>query len=264
MQAEAETLRHIARDAAELAASLQGNVAVRDKGGGQGPVTDADLAVEARIVAGLRAAFPRDPILAEETVQDVAIGAPRLWCVDPIDGTREYSEGLDQYAIQIGLLVDGTPTLGVLALPATGQVFWGWEGGGAFVNENGAKRRIVLPRCDDLAHATLIHSRSHKSRKLRETIARLGIGATIEAGSVGYKVAQILLGRAHVYIHPGRATKWWDSAGPGAVLRAAGGDVRNSRGEPLRYAESWSHRFGLLFTAPGLADLVAARLASES
>jgi 3'(2'), 5'-bisphosphate nucleotidase len=264
MRNEAETVRQIATEAAELAARLQGTVAVRDKGGGEGPVTDADLAVEELIVAGLRAAFPDDPILAEETVQDVELGAPRLWCVDPIDGTREYSEGSDQYAIQIGLLIDGAPTAGVLALPGTGQVFWGGEGDGAFVDEGGATRPIVLPRCEDLAHATLVHSRTHKSRALREALARLDVGATIEAGSVGYKVAQILLGRAHVYLHPGRGTKWWDSAGPGAVLRAAGGDVRNSRGEPLRYAETWAHRNGLLFTGPGLADVVARALADET
>lgn len=263
MRTEAETARRIATEAAELAARLQGTVAVRDKGGGQGPVTDADLAVEQQVVAGLRAAFPDDPILAEETVQDVELTAPRLWCVDPIDGTREYSEGLDQYAIQIGLLVAGTPTAGALALPGTGQVFWGWEDGGAFLGEDGATHPIELPRCPDLAHATLVHSRTHKSRALREAIARLGVGDRMEAGSVGYKVAQILLGRAHVYLHPGPATKWWDSAGPGAVLRAAGGDVRNSRGEPLRYAETWNHRHGLLFTGPGLADLVARALAAS-
>lgn len=261
MRTEAETARRIVTEAAKLAARLQGTVAVRDKGGGQGPVTDADLAVEELIVAGLREAFPDDPILAEETVQDVELGAPRLWCVDPIDGTRAYGKGRDQYAIQIGLLVAGTPTAGAVALPATGQAFWGWEGGGAFLDENGATRPVVLESCTDLAHVTLIHSRSHKSAALRDALARLGVAATREASSVGYKVCEMLLGRAQLYLHPGKGTQWWDSAGPGAVVRAAGGDVRNSRGEPLRYAETWAHRNGLLFAVPGLADVVARALA---
>jgi 3'(2'), 5'-bisphosphate nucleotidase len=256
MQAEVEAVLAIAQDAAQLAADLQGTVDVRDKGGGEGPVTDADLAVEERIVAGLRAHFPDDPILAEETVQDVELSAPRLWCVDPIDGTREYSEGLDQFAIQIGLLVAGEPVAGVLALPAAGHTFWGWVGGGAYCDGD----RIELQPCTDLSEVTLIHSRSHKSRRLREVIGRLDVAATMEAGSVGYKVGQILLGNAHLYVHPGIGTKWWDSVGPGAVIRAAGGDVRNSRGEPLRYAETWGHRNGLMFAVPELADVVAAWL----
>jgi 3'(2'), 5'-bisphosphate nucleotidase len=138
-----------------------------------------------------------------------------------------------------------------------GHTFWGWVGGGAYCDGT----RIELRPCIDLGRVTLIHSRSHKSRKLQEVVAKLDVKASMEAGSVGYKVGQILLGNAQLYVHPGVGTKWWDSVGPGAVVLAAGGDVRNSVGEPLRYADTWGHRAGLMFAVPRLADVVAAKLA---
>jgi len=257
----AEEVRELARAAGEIAAGLQGRVDVRDKGGGRGLVTDADLAVERFLLDGLQRAFPDDPVLSEETRPHVELPARRLWCVDPIDGTHEYAHALPEYAVQIGLLVDGHPALGAIALPGTGQLFWGWSGGGVWVEEGGEARAITLAAGTDLAHATLVHSRRHVGAELRLALERLAVARLVPAGGVGYKAAQVLLGAAHLYLHTGRGTTWWDSAAPAALVIAAGGDAADARGQPLDYTGNVRHRDGLLFAAPGLLGPALARLA---
>ncbi|MHC4549316.1 MAG: 3'(2'),5'-bisphosphate nucleotidase CysQ family protein [Planctomycetota bacterium] len=264
LQQAAETACDLAREGAALATRLQGRVDARDKGGGRGPVTEADVAVEKLLLKGLRAAFPETPILAEETRQGVERPAPYLWCVDPIDGTREYVAGLQEYAVQIGLLADGRPVAGAVVLPATGHVLWGWRDGGCHLEEAGAVRALRPAPCRDLERATAIHTRSHQGPGLEQALERLGVARRIEAGGVGFKAAQVLLGRAHLYLHTGGGTTWWDSVGPGALILAAGGAVADATGSPLRYdGRDVRHRRGLLFAAPGLCEVVAARLADE-
>ncbi|MHC4160969.1 MAG: 3'(2'),5'-bisphosphate nucleotidase CysQ family protein [Planctomycetota bacterium] len=255
----AETARDLVREAAELAARLQGSVTARDKGGGRGPVTEADLAVEALLLAGLQSAFPNTPVLSEETRQQVDLPASDLWCVDPIDGTREYAKGLAEYAIQVGLIREGVPAAGALALPGIGAVYWGWQGGGCYLDGD----PVRLERFEDLSAATLIHSRFHRGSKLDRAVERLGVEDRIAAGGVGYKAAQVLLGRAHLYLHAGGGTTWWDTVAPAALILAAGGVVANASGAPLRYADDLGHRQGLLFAAPGVGEHAAARLAEE-
>jgi len=251
---EAEVARDLAREALGLASRLQGRVAVRDKGGGKGPVTEADLAVEKLILEGLAAAFPEDPVLSEETRTRVDLPARRVWCVDPIDGTREYVDGLGEWAVHVGLLVDGAPAAGAVALP--GCVIWGGVGG-AWAED----RAVTIAPLSDLGRATVIHTRRHLTPALRRKIERLGAGNSVAAGGIGYKVAQILFGRAHLMVHD-RGTTWWDSVAPAALLLAAGGTVTDARGAPLDYARDVQHRAGLLCAAPGLLGPALARLSA--
>jgi 3'(2'), 5'-bisphosphate nucleotidase len=256
----AETARDLVREAAVLAARLQDSVTARDKGGGRGPVTEADLIIEELLLAGLHAAFPSTPILSEETRQQVQVPARDLWCVDPIDGTREYAQGLPEYAIQVGLIREGVPAVGALAQPGAGT-FWGWQGGGCFLD--GTPVRLARFE-NDLPAATLIHSRFHRGSKLEHAVERLGVKDRIAAGGVGYKATQVLLGRAHIYLHAGGGTTWWDTVAPAALILAAGGVVANAAGAPLRYsAGDLRHRRGLLFAAPGVGERAAARLGRE-
>ncbi|MHC4817608.1 MAG: 3'(2'),5'-bisphosphate nucleotidase CysQ family protein [Planctomycetota bacterium] len=253
----AETARDLVREAGKLAARLQGSVTARDKGGGRGPVTDADLAVEALLLDGLHKAFPETPILSEETRQQVELPASDLWCVDPIDGTREYAKGMPDYAVQVGLIREGVPAAGALALPGIGATFWGWQGGGCYVNGD----PLRLERFEDLQAATLIHSRFHRGSKLDLAVERLGVEDRLAAGGVGFKAAHVLLGRAHLYLHAGGGTTWWDTVAPAALILAAGGFVADAAGAPLRYADDLRHRQGLLFAAPGVGERAAAKLA---
>jgi 3'(2'), 5'-bisphosphate nucleotidase len=220
-------------------------------------VTDADLAVERLLLEGLRAAFPEDPILSEESLPSAKLPARRIWCVDPIDGTHEYADGLKEYAVHVGLIEDGAPAAGAIALP--GFLFWGWRGGGAWVEEAKGTRAVALPATDDLARATVIHTRRHMTPALRGALDRLGAGRSLAAGGIGFKAGQILLGRAHLMLHD-RGTSWWDTVAPAAVLVAAGATATDARGDPLDYSTDVRHRAGLLFAAPGLLAHAAARL----
>jgi len=231
----AETAKDLVREAAALAARLQGSVTARDKGGGRGPVTEADLAVEEMLLAGLHGAFPETPI----------------------DGTREYARGLPEWAVQVGLIRAGVPVAGALALPGIGATYWGWQGGGCYLDGD----PVRLERFEELTEATVIHSRVHGGAKLERVLERLGVKRRIEAGGVGYKAAQVLQGHAHLYLHAGGGTTWWDTVAPAALILAAGGVVANAAGTPLRYADDLRHRRGLLFAAPGVGEQAAAKLA---
>ena len=94
---------------------------------------------------------------------------------------------------------------------------------------------------------------------LRTKLDLLGAGRYVAAGGIGYKVAQILLGRAHLMIHD-RGTTWWDSVAPAALLLVAHGTATDARGEPLDYVRDVRHKKGLLFAAPGLLAPALARL----
>ncbi len=257
LQREAECARDLVAEAGKVAKSMQRGVLRRDKGGGLGPVTEADLACERVILAGLRKAFPDDAIVSEETLNGgVPGGATRVWCVDPIDGTREYADGLPEYACMIGLLVDGAPAAGALSLPADGTLFWGSLGGG--VRMDGAP--VTLPHLADPSQAVAIHSRSHQSARLKEALRRLAPKRTVPAGSIGYKVGWLLSGRAHLYLHPKGGTMWWDSVGPAALVIAAGGSASDASGTPLDYTGALDHPDGLLFCVPGLAEAALGRM----
>jgi len=257
LRREAEIARDLVAEAGRVAKSMQATATGRDKGGGLGPVTEADLACERVILEGLGREFPGDAIVSEETRNGGAPGgARRIWCVDPIDGTREYADGLPEYACMIGLLVDGAPAAGALSLPADGTLFWGWRGGGVWMD--GA--RVTLPRLTDPSRAIAIHSRSHQSARLKEALRRLAPARTVPAGSIGYKVGWLLSGRAHLYLHPKGGTMWWDSVGPAALVMAAGGSASDATGTPLDYTAALDHPDGLLFCVPGLAEAALARM----
>ncbi|HEX5136466.1 MAG TPA: 3'(2'),5'-bisphosphate nucleotidase CysQ [Planctomycetota bacterium] len=254
---ETERARDLAREAIALAVRLQGRVKVRDKGGGHGPVTEADLAVEDLLLAGLRAAFPDDPVLSEETRTAIDLPVRRLWCVDPIDGTREYVEGRDEYAVHVGLLEEGVPVAGAVGLP--GRLIWGGRGG-VWIEEEGNTRAATLAPLSDLAQATVVHTRRHMTPALRRMLDALGAARCVPMGGIGYKVSRILLGEAHAMLHD-RGTTWWDSVAPAALLLGAGGTVADARGRPLDYRTDTRHHAGLLFAAPGLLAPLRARLA---
>lgn len=254
---EAEASRDLAREAIAVAMRLQGHVKVRDKGGGHGPVTEADLAVEKLLLAGLHAAFPDDPVLSEETRTTIQLPARRVWCVDPIDGTREYVDGRDEYAVHVGLLEEGVPVAGAVGLPQC--LIWGGRGG-VWIEESGSTRTAALAPLADVAQATVVHTRRHMSSRLRSMLDALGAARCVPTGGIGYKVSRILLGEAHAMLHD-RGTTWWDSVAPAALLLGAGGTVSDASGQPLDYRTDTRHDGGLLFAVPGLLAPIRARLA---
>ena len=201
------------------------------------PVTEADRAAEALIVAGLRQAVPAIPVIAEEEVAAGRIAQPTAtyWLVDPLDGTREFAAGNDEFAVNIGLVREGRPVLGVVAIPVTGELFGGIVGGGAW-KRVGSHQTPVLARLPPAEGLTVLASRYHgSSARLDEFLRDKRVTKVINFGS-SVKFCRLAEGIADLYPRFGR-TMEWDTCAPQAVLEAAGGTVRTVGGEELRYGK---------------------------
>ena len=201
------------------------------------PVTEADERAERCIVAALHALDPGIPVVAEEAAargESPAVGA-RFWLVDPLDGTREFVSRNGEFTVNIALIEDGRPMLGVVLVPVTGDLYAGVVGQGAWLQEQGQRRAI---RCRQAPQEgwVLASSRSHGDEAaLTAWLAGRPVAQRISAGS-SLKFGLLACGRADVYPRLGR-TMEWDTAAGHAVLRAAGGDVVTLAGEPLRYGK---------------------------
>jgi 3'-phosphoadenosine 5'-phosphosulfate (PAPS) 3'-phosphatase len=229
----------LARECGALALAYQsGDLETREKPGDAGPVTRADTEVNARIVTALRAAFPDDDIVAEESGAEMR-GRPRCWYVDPIDGTSEYARGEPEWAVHIGLCVDGEPVLGVVHEAGAGRLSWGTrgpDGGAAWLEVDGVAAPL-RPSDRGLAALLLVSSKSHASPKILDVMSALAIPPerNLRIGSTGVKMMAIARGVADLYVHPSRGTSLWDICAPHAVLAALGGVATDVLGAPLRY-----------------------------
>jgi 3'-phosphoadenosine 5'-phosphosulfate (PAPS) 3'-phosphatase len=255
----------LARSCGALALSYQtgGLLATRDKPNDEGPVTRADTEVNARIVDALRRGFPDDDVISEES-DAVLAGRSRCWYVDPIDGTTEFARGEDEWAVQIGLCVDGEPVLGVVHEAGADRLAWGlrWRGDIVAELEQAGARRSLRTVDRGLAGLRLVSSKSHASPKIVEVMQRLAIPEerNQRMGSMGVKMAVIARGLADLYVHASRGTKLWDVCAPHALLAAAGGQVSDVRGEPLVYdPRQLVNAWGLLASSgPAHPEIVAA------
>jgi len=201
------------------------------------PVTIADTRAEALIVAGLRAATPEIPVIAEEEVAAGRITAPGAvyWLVDPLDGTREFAAGRDEFAVNIGLIRNGAPVLGAVASPALGEVHFGMAGLGAF-KRSAAGTTPIRARAAPPEGLTVFASRHYADDPaLAAALARHKVAKLTNIGSA-LKFLRIAEGVADFYPRLGR-TMEWDTAAPQAVLEAAGGCVLTADGQPLRYGK---------------------------
>ena len=206
------------------------------------PVTEADHAAEAIIVAGLRHAVPGIPVIAEEEAAAGRITEPteQYWLVDPLDGTREFAAGNDEFAVNIGLVRDGVPALGVVAIPATGELFAGIVGRGAW-KRVGATQTVVSARLPPEEGLTVLASRYHgSSTRLDDFLRDKRVAKVINFGS-SVKFCRLAEGIADLYPRFGR-TMEWDTCAPQAVLEAAGGTLRTFDGAALRYGKpAWEN-----------------------
>jgi 3'(2'), 5'-bisphosphate nucleotidase len=201
------------------------------------PVTEADHAAEAIIVAGLRAAVPDIPVIAEEEAAAGRITEPteEYWLVDPLDGTREFAAGNDEFAVNIGLVRNGRPVLGVVGIPAVGELFGGIVGRGAW-KRVGSQETPVSARLPPDEGLTVLASRYHgNSTRLDDYLRDKRVAKLINFGS-SVKFCRLAEGIADLYPRFGR-TMEWDTCAPQAVLEAAGGTVRTFDGEELGYSK---------------------------
>jgi 3'(2'), 5'-bisphosphate nucleotidase len=233
-------------DIADAAAALIRDIVAR-AGGAPGavlkddgsPVTEADQAADALIRARLLALAPGVPVVSEENAASHGLAPPsRFWLVDPIDGTKEFIAGRPEYTVNIALVDDGVPVLGVVLAPATGDLYWVDETGGACcrgeLQPAGGKFPIVV-RTSPAAGLTAAVSRSHRNAATDAFLAAQPIAAEITCGS-SLKFCIVARGDADISPRFG-PTNEWDTAAGDAIVRAAGGSVRTLDGAPLRYGK---------------------------
>ncbi|MDV2079915.1 3'(2'),5'-bisphosphate nucleotidase CysQ [Marinobacter xestospongiae] len=203
----------------------------------ESPVTAADLAAHRVIDQALAELSPDIPVLSEE-----AAAIPwstrrhwhRFWLVDPIDGTRDFTQRSGEFTVNIALIEHGEPVLGVVTAPALGEAFWGVKGEGAWKREaDGRVRRlsVVVPP----ARKRVVASKNHLNDDTRAFIESLGDHELVQAGS-SLKFCRIAEGRADIYPRLGPTCEW-DTGAAHAVLSAAGGKVTHLDGSPLRYGK---------------------------
>ncbi len=200
------------------------------------PVTLADKASNEFITSRLSQYFPEDGILAEESKDDPSrLEKRRVWLVDPMDGTREFIDKIGQFAVMIGLAIEGTPVLGVVYQPTTDTLYGAVKGAGAFLQRNGVREALRTSDVRAIAGMRLVISRSHRAELVDRMKQVLGIEQEVASGSVGLKVGLLVENKSDLYLHPNSKTKEWDTAAPQIILEEAGGKMTDCWGEPLRY-----------------------------
>lgn len=214
----------------------RGSIATRFKADAS-PVTDADETAEALILEGLRSLDPHTPTVSEEACS--AGAAPQFgrcfWLVDPLDGTREFIARNGEFTVNIALVEDARPVLGVVLAPAQGRWWAGAVGFGSHRCADGSRQPIVS-RPAPSSGLVVVASRSHgDDARLRGFLAGQPVARIERAGS-SLKFGLIAAGEADLYPRIGR-TMEWDTAAGHAVLAAAGGRVETMDGRPLVYGK---------------------------
>lgn len=240
---DAQLAAHLAQVAGRLLLEVRESDVFEGKALGKA----GDETANAFLCNALRAARPDDGLLSEEEKDSKArLEKSRVWIVDPVDGTREYGEGREDWAVHVGLSVDGVATTGAVALP-------GLDGG------------IVL-RTDELgplpnaaAKPRFLVSRTRPAKEAVAVAKAMG-GELVGMGSAGAKAMAVVRGEAEIYLHSGGQYEW-DSCAPVAVAQAHGLHCSRIDGSPIRYNQADTYLPDLLICRPEYADAVLALVA---
>lgn len=213
----------------------------------QSPLTAADLAAHQIIAKGLARHTPELVLISEESFRpeqmlDLAQATAPFWLVDPLDGTKEFLSGTGEFTVNLALIHQRKPVLGVVYQPTTHELFFGGRGLGAW-RQCGQVGKTECPASDVIAVAPrnsppwrVLASRSHLGPQTQSLIQRMGQTELLQAGS-SLKFCRIAMGLADFYPRLG-FTSQWDTAAAQAVLEGAGGHVIDIRGEALRYGQA--------------------------
>jgi 3'(2'), 5'-bisphosphate nucleotidase len=212
---DVELAAHLAETAGKLLLAVREAGVFSDKALGKA----GDQTANQFLVHALREQRPEDGLLSEEMKCDGSrLAQSRVWIVDPVDGTREYGEGRHDWAVHVGLAIDGVATVGAVALPGLGVTLT-------------TDPAPVLPPAQ--SPPRMLVSRSRPAREAVAVAQALG-GELVAMGSAGAKAMAVVRGEAEIYLHTGGQYEW-DSCAPVAVARAAGLHVSRIDGSPLVY-----------------------------
>jgi 3'(2'), 5'-bisphosphate nucleotidase len=215
MMDDIELARFLAEGAGRILMELREGGVLEGKALG----AEGDARANAWLIAEIAAHRGEDGVLSEETKDTPArLGKARVWIIDPLDGTREYGEGRSDWAVHIGLAVDGRAALGAVALPALGLLL-------------DSETPLRLPPMAQVPR--LMVSRTRPAREAVAVAAMIG-GALTPMGSAGAKAMAVARGEAEIYLHSGGQFEW-DNCAPAAVAAGAGLHVSRIDGSPLVY-----------------------------
>ncbi len=203
-----------------------------------------DEAANALLVKAIQNERPDDALLSEEKVCDgLRLAASRVWIIDPLDGTREYSEGRNDWAVHVALAIDGIASIGAVALPGLDLVL---------------TSDAPLPLSKPNAPLRMVVSRSRPAAEAVAVAKALG-AELLPMGSAGAKAMAVVRGEADIYLHTGGQYEW-DNCAPVAVAQAAGLHCSRVDGSPMRYNMANPYLPDLLICRPELVDAVFAAL----
>ena len=241
-ESDDQLAERLAEAAGAILLDLRGQGGLDGKALGQA----GDEQANALLCREIRAARPADALLSEEEKDNPArCGQSRVWIVDPLDGTREYGEGRDDWAVHVALAVDGVATVGAVALPGLGMMLT--SGAPRSLQRANSPLRMLVSRTRPAAEAVYVADR---------------IGAALlPMGSAGAKAMAVVRGEADIYLHTGGQYEW-DNCAPVAVAQAAGLHVSRVDGSPIRYNNADTYLPDLLICREELAEDVL-RFAAE-
>jgi 3'(2'), 5'-bisphosphate nucleotidase len=225
----------IAKEAGEIIMGyFPGDFATQHKAD-ESPVTDADIAANRYITQALAALTPMIPVIAEEDEVPSGGGHALFWLVDPLDGTRAFVRGEPEFTVNIGLIKNHIPVLGVIYAPPQQLLYYASAGKGAFRSEGLAPPEAIHVRVPSEDGLVVVKSKSHPSPATQEFLNTLPIKQMV-AGSSSIKFCQVAEGSADLYPRFGR-TMEWDTAAGHAILSEAGGRVETADGKPFLYGK---------------------------
>ncbi|WP_449430278.1 3'(2'),5'-bisphosphate nucleotidase CysQ [Pseudomonas putida] len=235
------------------------DVAVTNKAD-DSPVTAADLAAHQVIAEGLKALAPDIPVLSEEDC-NIALaerqGWSRWWLVDPLDGTKEFIAGSEEFTVNIALVENAAVVFGVVAMPTNGRCYFGGRGLGAWRAEPAEAAQPIQVRNVPPAAGrfTVVASRRHSSPEQEALLTGLGAAVgELELANIGSSLKFCLLAEGSADCYPRLApTSQWDTAAAQGVLEGAGGEVIGLDGQPLRYPARESLLNPFFLALPGAA-----------
>ncbi len=217
------------------------------------PVTEADQLAEALILRSIREGLTdRYPIVSEEAASNgfiPNITSSAFWLIDPLDGTKEFINGNGEFTVNIALVENTKPVLGIVHVPATGATYTG-SSAGSFLELDGEKQKKIQCSTFNGRPITAMVSRSHRTASIDEYLKNFNIGKKVSAGS-SLKFCLLADGSGDLYPRLGR-TMEWDTAAGHAVLRFAGGSVKTLEGYDLGYGKPEFENPHFIAAGPGI------------
>ncbi|MBI1275656.1 3'(2'),5'-bisphosphate nucleotidase CysQ [bacterium] len=231
-----QAIGQLAVEAAEAVLAVYAGEFTVERKDDKSPVTEADTAAHHIIAAGLARLTPHIPVISEEeTSNHAAAAADEFWLVDPLDGTKSFIKRTGEFTVNIGLIRNHQPALGVVQVPVTGKLYGGVVGMGAWLREKTGPERAIRTLAPSKDGLNVVMSQSHLDDDTRAFVAHLQVKSAIKAGS-SLKFCAVADGSADIY--PRFApTMEWDTAAGHAVLNAAGGLVLTPEGKPFTYGK---------------------------